>query len=562
MDYKDHELYQEEIRAELIKLNQTVAQLEEVTEKQLLSYEPPKDQIEVVGKIEVNTEKAVEVTNLEAIREYLGELSDNLTTAIEKSVREPVNELTIKNIDGARAETVKVSNLGELTKQFQQIIDSIKELPAPVVNVQKQTVDLPYSATKPLAVRLSDGKSFYNAIATAVAQGAGASQLKNVAGSFINPATEEKQDELIETVDSFAQRDVFNQLVMGTRNNQIEIDYSGTDPDTITLLTVTKTNGGDASNGGGQATYETGTNTSGEIKAITTRTVTYHPHAENYAAFTAIFTQGIANSFQRIGLYSDTNGFFIGYEGTQFGVTKRSNSVDTFINRNAFNVDKLTGQVGSKYTRDGTPEELNPHHDNLYRIRYGWLGAAPIYYEVLSPDGEWVTFHIIKHPNTVAVPTIEEPNQPLRVHIKKTTAGAANLSIKTACWAAGTSSDLQKLTSTVYDETLAKLTRSVITGKTTAGGGGYVNVKVDPSGALVTATTIDNGDPTVAYKLSDTDTGSDPKYYGYLKADGSWYIMKETVSAESFRYVAGTTGYSTSWTGRAGLTYNYFDAIF
>lgn len=179
MDNKAHELYQEEIRAELIKLNQTVAQLEEITEKQLLTYQPPKDQVEVKGKIEVNTEKAVEITNLEAVRDYLGELSDNLTTAIEKSVREPVNEVTIKNIADAKSETVKVTNLGELTKQFQAIVDSIKQLPTPVVNVEKQTVDLPYSATKPLAVRLSDGKSFYNAIAQAVSAGSGMSPYKN-----------------------------------------------------------------------------------------------------------------------------------------------------------------------------------------------------------------------------------------------------------------------------------------------------------------------------------------------------------------------------------------------
>lgn len=375
-------------------------------------------------------------------------------------------------------------------------------------------------------------------------------------------ATEDKQDDTIDTINTLAQRDVFNQFVVGTRNNQLEVDFSGTDPDSITLLTVTKTSGGDASTSGGQAVFATNTNTNGEIRALTSRTVTYHPHAENYAAFSAIFSAGLANSFQRIGLYSDTNGFFIGYEGTSFGVTKRSNSSDTTTAQASFNVDTLTAQSGSKYTRNGTPEALDTTKDNLYRIRYGWLGAANIFYEIYSPDGEWVTFHIIKHPNTVAVPTIEEPNQPLRVHIKKTSAGATNLTIKTACWAAGTTSDLAKITSTLYDETLAKTVRSVITGQTTGGGGGYVNVKVNPSGALVTATTIDNGDPTITYKISDIDTASDPKYYGNVAADGSWYIMKESTSGGTFRYANGTSSYSTNWTGRASLTYDYFNVVF
>lgn len=41
----------------------------------------------------------------------------------------------------------------------------------------------------------------------------------------------------------------------------------------------------------------------------------------------------------------------------------------------------------------------------------------------------------------------------------------------------------------IYDDTVASPTKSVIFGKTTGGGGGYVAVKVNPSGALTTETT-------------------------------------------------------------------------
>jgi hypothetical protein len=359
------------------------------------------------------------------------------------------------------------------------------------------------------------------------------------------------------------QKDVFNQQIVGTRNNQLEVDFSGTDPDSISTLTVTKTNGGDASTSGGQAVFETSTNTSGEIKAITTRTVTYHPHSENYAAFTAIFTTGVANSYQRIGLYDDNNGFFIGFEGTSFGVTKRSGGVDTRIAQASFSADKLDGSTGSNYTRNGVAEALDPTKDNLYRIRYGWLGAAPITYEVLSPDGEWVTFHVIKHPNTAAVPTIQEPNQPLRVHIKKTTAGATNLSIKTACWAAGASTDLQKITSTLYDETLAKTVRSVITGVTTGGGGGYVNVKVNPSGALTTESTIDGNVSTesaVYYKRLDDTTTTDMIYIGEATpgtatSSATWRIKRLDVATGLIIQWAGSGNFNQVWDNRAVLSY-------
>ena len=390
-----------------------------------------------------------------------------------------------------------------------------------------------------------------------------------VDGEFYNIASVENKDGTralatqITGYDGAPQTDVFNQTIIGTRNNQLEIDFSGTDPDSISLLTVTKTNGGDASTASGQAVFTTNTNTNGEIRAVTTRTVTYHPHSENYAAFTAIFTSGLANTFQRIGLYSDTNGFFIGYEGTSFGVTKKSNSIDSFTAQSSFNVDTLTGQSGSKYARNGTPEALDTTKDNLYRIRYGWLGAAPIYYEILSPDGSWVTFHIIKHPNTVAVPTIEEPNQPLRVHIKKTTAGATNLSIKTACWAAGTSSDLQKITSTLYDDTLAKTVRSVITGQTTAGGGGYINVKVNPSGSLQTEVegTVTANSPTEAVIIDDVTTANTVYIckapIGTLTNTASWQIAKlDTSSGLIKTWADGNSLFDNIADNRDSLSYS------
>jgi hypothetical protein len=286
--------------------------------------------------------------------------------------------------------------------------------------------------------------------------------------------------------------DAFSNAIVGSRYNQIEISYDQTDPDSITAITVTKSNGGDAVNSGGQAVFSTSTATNGGIKAATNATVTYRPQAEVYAAFTCIFTLGVASSYQRIGIYDASNGFFVGYEGTSFGVTIRKAGVDTTTARASFNLDTLTGASGSKYTRGGAPETLDPTKDNLYRIRFGWLGAAPIIFEVLSPDAEWVPFHIIRHPNTTAGTSINSPNLPITLNAQKTS-GATNITMSTACWAAGTTSDLASVTATITDDTLAKLTRSVITGQTSGGGGGYVNVKVTPSGAL-TVEANDGGD--------------------------------------------------------------------
>ena len=364
-------------------------------------------------------------------------------------------------------------------------------------------------------------------------------------------------------IDLVAQ-DLFGSAVSGSRYNQVEIDFSTTDPDSVTDLTVTKTVGGNASNAGGQALFTTGSNTNSGIKAVTGTSVTYRPHAETFVAFTTIFTAGIANSYQRIGLYDTNNGFFIGYEGTSFGVTKRSGAVDTTTAQASFSEDTLTGGASSGYTRNGTPEAIDLTKDNLFRIRFGWLGAAPIYYEVFSPDGEWVTFHKIKHPNTVAVPTIQNPNLPITLDIQKTGAGAGILAMNTACWAAGSTSNFLTMTHPITDNTLAGLNRSVIAGRSSSGGGTYYNVKVNPSGSLLTETTLTGVymKETGSYSIANKEATATYKYFGFQKSDGGWYIMRKTIATNVFEYVAGTSAYSTAWTNRASQTYTDYATAF
>ncbi len=69
-------------------------------------------------------------------------------------------------------------------------------------------------------------------------------------------------------------------------------------------------------------------------------------------------------------------------------------------------------------------------------------------------------------------------------------------------------------------------------------------------------------DVTSRYQTSDIDNLSNPKYVGYLAANGVWYIQQEDTTSGTFRYVAGASSYAINWTNRASLTYGYFDAIF
>ena len=278
--------------------------------------------------------------------------------------------------------------------------------------------------------------------------------------------------------------DVLGAAVTAVRNNEVELSFF--DSFNSDIITNTTASGGSATISGGHARYRTGTNATGAAKGVSVYSCKYRPAHEQYCFFTAAFTTGVADSYQRIGLYDTNNGFFIGYEGISFGVTLRTGASDTTTARASWNGDPLDGSAGSLFTRGGSPEAINLTYSNLYRIRFAWLGSASIYFEVFSPDGNWVTFHTIKIPNSQLDPSIQNPELPITIDVKKFS-GATDLSLYTACVASGTTSADFPINETLNEYSLAKLTRSVITGETSAGGGGFVNVKVTPSGSLTIA---------------------------------------------------------------------------
>jgi hypothetical protein len=63
-------------------------------------------------------------------------------------------------------------------------------------------------------------------------------------------------------------------------------------------------------------------------------------------------------------------------------------------------------------------------------------------------------------------------------------------------------------------------------------------------------------DITSKYKITDIDDSGTTKYFGFTDKDGNWFILQLTTTEA--RYIKGTSGYTTSWTGRAAFTYDYF----
>ncbi len=66
---------------------------------------------------------------------------------------------------------------------------------------------------------------------------------------------------------------------------------------------------------------------------------------------------------------------------------------------------------------------------------------------------------------------------------------------------------------------------------------------------------------SMGYYVHEADESSDPRYYGYVDHRGAWIIMRQTVATGAHRYAAGKDDFSTNWTGKAGLSYDYFNNI-
>lgn len=285
--------------------------------------------------------------------------------------------------------------------------------------------------------------------------------------------------------------DTFGHLQVCGQVNDVEVQFHRDDPANLCTVTAAGTPNGTANNTTvpGLMRMSTGTGTAGEIKVVSRDNVVYRAGGEIFCLFTAAWiTGGTANCNQRIGLYDTNNGFFIGYEGTSFGVVVRTGGSDgTQTAKANFNVDALTGAAGSKFTRAGTPEAINLALLNVYRIRFGWLGAAPIKFEVLSPDGEWVLFHVIRQPNNAATPSIQSTDIPITAHLVKTS-GATDVQFNTACWAAGvTYTDLNMTGS----NTLAAAENSVVTWNTLGVSTMRVRLGTSRTGSVIFEGTID-----------------------------------------------------------------------
>lgn len=331
--------------------------------------------------------------------------------------------------------------------------------------------------------------------------------------------------------------DTFGKLIVSQSHNDIDLQFFRDDPNNT--LTVTSAGGGAASQQPGYAQFSTSTGTTGSIKGVSLDKTHYHSGGELYSLFTVAWLDGgQATSFQRIGLYDTSDGMFIGYENTTFGVTIRTGGVDTQTAKASFNVDTLVGGSTSKFTRDGVPEAIDLTKTNVFRIRFGWLGSAPIRFEVLSPDGNWVLFHIVRQPNSSATPSIQTADLPMTLEITKT-AGATNIRMNSNCWGAGIQYESGDWTDT---SSLGTAVNSVVEYNIQGLGSASLYVATTTTGTIVFETTIDGKNWfTHAGIIDPSIGGTDLLVQGSVTPASGAYYKVPTTGYRSFRVRTATT---------------------
>jgi hypothetical protein len=97
---------------------------------------------------------------------------------------------------------------------------------------------------------------------------------------------------------------------------------------------------------------------------------------------------------------------------------------------------------------------------------------------------------------------------------------------------------------------------SLFSGKALNSGIGQLGLA--PQNESVTA----GGLTTEGYTISEIDDTSPITYYGFVNKDGAWFIMKEDVEGNTYRYAKGNSDFSNNWKGRDNLKYDYYFNLF
>lgn len=177
---------------------------------------------------------------------------------------------------------------------------------------------------------------------------------------------------------------------------------------------------GTASFGVGQSLMKLQTNAGTYNKAMsrTISTVKYQPGSGVVSRLSGVFATPATGSNQYSGFGDGNDGVFVGYQGTTFGILRRTDGAETFTAQGNFNIDTLNGVGGS-----GNPSNLNIDFQtgNVFQIKF-FSGFGGVLISIKDPsDSEFEPFHTIAFGNTSTTPIFYSSTFPVQYEIENTT---------------------------------------------------------------------------------------------------------------------------------------------
>jgi hypothetical protein len=161
------------------------------------------------------------------------------------------------------------------------------------------------------------------------------------------------------------------------------------------------------------AKVSTGTTTGSVSEMRSFKRAKYRAGSGIVVRFTALFTDGVAETTQIIGFGDNEDGLFVGYNGTSFGILRRSYTsgvvVDNWTTQSNFSLDPLDGTA--------TLPAIDTSDGNIFEITLQYLGFGMITFSMEDPStGGFIKFHQIAYANTNEVPSMAVATLPALIH--------------------------------------------------------------------------------------------------------------------------------------------------
>ena len=166
-----------------------------------------------------------------------------------------------------------------------------------------------------------------------------------------------------------------------------------------------------------------------EVIRETYRVFGYQPGKSLLILNTFVFNEAKTGLRQRVGYFSEENGFYLELDDSDLGFVRRSyntgSAVNTKVSQADWNVDRLDGTGPSKITLDITKAQI-------MWSDMEWLGVGSVRIGFVI-NGQFVVCHIFHHANLIDTTYMTTASLPLRMEITNTSATSGASKLKHIC---------------------------------------------------------------------------------------------------------------------------------